>query len=289
LLFARVGDLHGPTVRVFASTGNATGIIPGSEVWLGGQRVGLVREVGFRPPASDTAARLLLALDLLEERAHLVRRNARVAIRPGGSFIGAPVVHVDQGTPDAPRLAAGDTLRAASAEFDAIRADLTLAGRELPVILSNVQVLGAQLRSARGTLGALGVGGMGPLAATSDAASALLARAQRGTGTVGATLREGEPLRLARGVAARVDTVRALLASSQTSIGRLRSDSALPSAIAALRADLDAVSAALAEPGGTVGRLRHDERLSRELSRARAELDALAGDVQANPARYLRP
>ena len=290
LLFARVGALHGGTVRFYATASNATGVIPGTEVWLEGQRVGLVRKVGFRPPSADTLARLLLALDVLDDHAALLRRDAVVAIGPGGSLIGSPVVHLSSGSSGAPTLRDGDTLTARPGrELDGMRADLALAGGELPVILANVRVLGAQLRSARGTLGALGVTGTAPLSATSDAARALLARASRGQGVVGRTMSEGEPLRLARGITARVDTVRELLGSTRTSVGRLRADTALPAAVTALRADLAAVAAAIAEPRGTVGRLQHDERLSQEIARARAEVDALVADLKANPVRYLRP
>src|SRR5512138_359187 len=37
LVFARVGRLHGSTFRLYALTGEARGVIRGSEVWLGGQ------------------------------------------------------------------------------------------------------------------------------------------------------------------------------------------------------------------------------------------------------------
>ena len=290
LLFARVGALHGGTVRLYAVAGDATGIIPGSEVWLAGQRVGLVRDIAFRPPSSDTTARLVLALDVLDEHAEFVRRDAEVTIGSGGSFIGSPVVHLGTGSSQAAPLRAGDTLRARPGrEFDAMRLDAARAGAQVPAILANLRVLGAQLGTARGTLGALGVAGTEPLAATSRAASALLARVTQGDGVVGATLSRGEPLRNARRITARVDTVRALLASPRTSVGRLRADSALPAAVAALRADLALVAAALDEPRGTAGRLQHDPRLEQEIARARAEVDALIADLRNNPARYLRP
>lgn len=290
LLFARVGALHGGTVRLYAAASDATGIIPGSEVWLAGQRVGLVRDVGFRPPSSDTSARLLLELDVLDGPAALLRRDALVTIGAGGSLIGSPVVHLGTGSREAPPLRAGDTLRARPGrEFDAMRVDLARAGAQVPAILANIRVLGAQLSTARGTLGALGVGGAEPLAATGRAASTLLSRLQRGDGVIGRTLADGAPLRHAERITARVDTVRALLGSPRTSVGRLRADTALPAAVAALREDLAAVSAALEEPRGTIGRLQRDDRLSQEIARARAEVDALVRDLRSNPARYLRP
>jgi hypothetical protein len=288
LVFARVGALHGDTVRIYAVTSHARGLVAGSsEVWLAGQRIGLVREIGFRPPAADTSARVLLALELLDEHAAVVRRDAAVEIRAGGSVIGAPVVSLGTGTDRAPAIRAGDTLVArGDQDLDAVRAEFAVLGTQVPAILANVRILGSQLRSARGTLGALGVEGDDRLAETAGAARALLARV-RGDGTLGRTLRGGLLGTQARGILARTDSVRALLASSRTSIGRLRADSALPNAVAALRADLAAVSAALGETRGTAGRLRRDDALATQLARARAEVDALAADLKRNPVRYL--
>lgn len=290
LTFARVGDLHGGTVRLFAAASDATGIIPGSEVWFAGQRVGLVRAVGFRPPSTDTTARILLTLDVLRDQAHLVRRDAVASIGRGGSLIGSPVVHLGTGSPSARAVVDGDTLRARIAvDLGTARLELARVGGELPAILANVRVLGTQLRAAQGTLGALGIEGSRQLDASRRAATLLMTRARQGQGIVGRTLTEREPIRRAAAVSANLREVETLLASTRTSIGRLRADTALPRAAAALRADLAAIQAALDEPRGTVGRLQHDERLRTEVARARADVDALVADLQRNPGRYLRP
>jgi ABC-type transporter Mla subunit MlaD len=110
LVFGRVGRLHGRTTRLYVTTSQARGVIAGTDVWLDGEKVGRVEWVRFRPPATDTAERLLIALDVFASVRPLVRRDTRAQIRPGSSLIGAPVVHLVGGTPDAPEVAAGDTL-----------------------------------------------------------------------------------------------------------------------------------------------------------------------------------
>jgi hypothetical protein len=290
LAFARVGALRGRTVRLYAVTPHARGILPGSEVWLAGRRVGLVREVGFRPPGTDTALRVLLALDVLAEPAQGIRRAAPVAIRSGGSLIGAPVVAISPGTPALPAVRDGDTLVADPGnELESIRTRLTTtAGTEVPVILDNLRVLEVQLRTARGTLGALGIEGPQRIGVTAGAASALLDRATKGGGTVGLALGGGELTARARRVLARVDAIKARAASRGT-VGRLRGDSALAVEIRDVRANLAEVQALLAEPRGTAGRAPLDEVLERELARARAELDLIFADVRRKPLRYNTP
>ena len=55
LKYARVGALHGDRIRLYARAGEARGILKGSEVWLLGQKVGLVTDIRFLSPSeSDT-------------------------------------------------------------------------------------------------------------------------------------------------------------------------------------------------------------------------------------------
>src|SRR3954468_23223060 len=85
LKYARVGALHGDRIRLYALTGEARGIMKGSEVWLLGQKVGLVTDIRFQPPStSDTASRLLLAMEVQSQYADAIRRDAVAQIRPGG-------------------------------------------------------------------------------------------------------------------------------------------------------------------------------------------------------------
>jgi hypothetical protein len=290
LVFARVGALRGDTVRLYAVTPHARGILPGSEVWLAGQKVGLVRDVGFRPPSADTSLRVLLTLDVLAGPSQAIRRDAPVSIRAGGSLIGVPVVAISPASDVKPAVREGDTLVAdPGSEFESIRTRLTTTvGTEVPVILDNVRVLDAQLRTARGTLGALGVEGPSRIGATASAAAALLDRAKNGRGTVALTLRGGELSAYARSILARVDSVQTAT-PSRGGLGRLRSDSAFARSIGTLRADLVAVQAALATARGTAGRAGQDRALQLELARARAELDLLFADVRRNPLRYMNP
>lgn len=289
LTFARVGALHGDTVRLYAATPHARGILPGSEVWLAGQKVGVVADVSFQPPSADTARRVLLALDVLARYHHGVRRDAPVSIRAGGNLIGAPVVAITPLTSSAPRVDEGDTLVARVSEFESARAQLTTAvGTEVPVLLDNVRVLGAQLRTARGTLGALGIEGPGRITATATAAGRLLDRTLRGGGTVSLAL-GGNSVAQARAALARAAGLREALSSPRTAVGRARADSALVRAVADVRVELARVQALLDEPRGTAGRAGRDEALRDQVVRARTELDLLVADVKRNPLRYVNP
>ena len=288
LKFARVGALHGDTARLFAATPHGRGVLPGSEVWLDGQKVGVVREVGFRPPSADTTARVLLSLEVLTEALPLIARDAPIEVRAGGSLIGSPVVAISSDAGRSPRVREGDTLVSRrSRELDQARADLAAATSEVPQIVDNLKVLAAQLRSARSTLGALGIEGPEELGATSAAAGTLVRTVTNGGGTVGLMMRRGTPMAQVQHAMALADSVRQLLDGPSTSIGRLRRDSTLLRTVDALTRDLARVQAALIEPRGTAGRVLHDSALVRQVAQTRAEMDALATDLRRNPLRYL--
>lgn len=288
VVFARVGALHGRTLRLLAAVPDATGVLPGTEVWLAGQKVGVVKAVGFRSPTADPALRVLLTLDVLAEYRPQIRRGAQVAVRPGTSLIGSPVLAVATPRGAGAPVRDGDTLFADPRfQFEAIRTRVTTsAGTELPIILDNLRVLAVQLRTAQGTLGALGVNGVDRLAATERVLERLAARASATGGTVD-RVRTGTLPRRARTILARVSALRARLEDPGTSTGRFRTDSTLWRSVDSLRTDLAVLQRLADSPDGTVGRLRHDAALRRELEASRVELDALFADARRNPLRYV--
>src|SRR4051812_19014751 len=87
LTFGRVGTLHGKTFEVYVTTDAARGVIRGTEVWLDGQRVGLVRDIAFQPPSVSTRERLVITLRILESSREHLRLDSRVEIRAGSSVI----------------------------------------------------------------------------------------------------------------------------------------------------------------------------------------------------------
>src|SRR5690242_20165974 len=153
LVYGRVGLIHGKKFTLFVLTDAARGVIRGTEVWLDGQKVGLVKDVTFRSPDSPPSERLVLVLGLLESERERVRRDSRVQVRAGTSIIGDRVVYIASGTTKSAAVADGDTVHAAEqADIEGMTSDAALATRELPAIMDNVKLLADQLQTAEGTL-----------------------------------------------------------------------------------------------------------------------------------------
>jgi hypothetical protein len=289
IVFGGVGRIRGETIRLYVLTNQAQNVIGGTEVWLVGQKVGTVDRVEFAPPGSDTAARVVLHLTVREEDIGQLRHDSEVQVRVGGNIIGPVIVSMASGSPTSPPAREGDTLRA-RAQSDMVQAGGKLSGitAELGPIMADVKTVLAQARSRSGSV-------RGPLMEQHDGEVAQL----RGNVTrlrelfTGAT--KGSPATThARGVMtharlalAHVDSIRALVNSPSTSLGRFRRDSALASTVEEVRAELTLVRAKLEQVDGNFGRMNNDDAMTRAVADAQREMALLFADIRRRPGKYI--
>lgn len=287
LLFARVGALHGSTVRLYTKTAEARGVIKGTAVWLSGQKVGQVRSIDFLPPATDTSERVLITMDILTDQLQFIRRDAQAQIRAGGTLIGAPVIYLSSTTPASPPVSDGDTLTSLpQGDPEGVASRIATASRDFPAIIENVKALREQLGRTSGTTGAFLNGDELQLDIVRTRTMGLANRALRGNGTVARALNGDLPTR-ARLALARADSVRTLVSSGAGAVGRFRSDSTLLRTVASVRDDISLARALLDEPRGTAGRVLRDSAMTTELKRVETELGALLADIRKHPIRYI--
>lgn len=286
IVFAGVGRIHGDTIRLYVVTNQARGLMNGSDVWLGGQRVGAVTDVDFLPPGADTTARVVVVMDVKTDDAVQIRRDSEVQIRAGGNVIGPVVVYITAGSATSPRIGDGDTLRARSqSDFENASARLAAATDGLGPIAGDAKTVVARLRDTTGTIGAaLGGSANGEVARFRSTVSRFMRTFGGATspGDVRQSLFAGAGVALAR-----VDSVRALLASPHTSLGRFKRDSTLGNAIAGVRDELATLRARMDSSEGTLGRLGRDSAIVRQVTNAQREMAELFADVRRRPARYI--
>jgi phospholipid/cholesterol/gamma-HCH transport system substrate-binding protein len=287
LKFLRVGALHGDTFRLFALVGEARGVTRGSEVWLNGQKIGKITDIRFLPTSTDTSRRIQIEMDVLAKYRDAMRNDALAQIRAGGGIVGPPVVYLSAGTARAAPLRPDDTVRTQpQADVEGATGQFAVATKELPVIVGNLKLITIQLKGTAGTAGAILNGlGLRDLDRAQSRASRLMDRLSGG-GTAGFMMRGGLSVRAQR-VMARADSVRALLASPNTSLGRLRRDSTLAAEVADIRNELTLLQASLASGRGTAGRAVSDSALGNALAEAQREMTLLRADLKKHPFRYV--
>ncbi len=287
LVFAKVGALHGDTKTIYVTTANANGVLSGTEVWLAGQKVGLVKGIRFRPVTSDTLQRLVIESEILAGRMELLRRDSYADIRPGANLIGSSVIYLSAGTTRAPAIRDGDTLATRLSSSTAGTGALvdTLGARLTALADANRKLLG-RLSDPVNSIGAFRTRGIAQLHSARGIASSIVDRATRGSGSIGLAYRGAVPERIGR-VFAEKDSIMLLLSSGRGNVGRFRRDSTLPHQIASVRGSLDSLRALISNPYSEVARLRTDTTLKDEMIRVRIQLDSLMRDMKKHPMKYI--
>ncbi len=287
---ARVGSVRGKTVRLYALANEARGVFAGTDVWLDGQKIGVVTNIGFRGVTTDTLERLVLELQVKAKHRDHIRENSHVAIRSGGRLIGAPVIHISSGTTDSPVLAEGDTLHPAmQSDMETLTSELALAARDVKPIIENVKQIGALMsRSRERMTGARTDRGEVAISAVGRDARAFGERALSGQGTLGRLVRGDSGLmQRAEGLVARADSFANELENGNGNFARFRSDTLLVRHLASMRNELSIVRARLASADGTAGRVLHDSALVRQMQRREELLRQLIEDIKRDPGRYV--
>jgi hypothetical protein len=287
LVFARIGGLHGRKVTLYAVTDEAAGVLPGTEVWLAGQQQGVVREISFRPPSTDTTERLLIKMDFLEKGLPQVRRDSYAQLRPSGAIIGAKIVYISPGSVTSPALREGDTVHTrAKPQIIDLTGDVGKIEPALEELVSSVGELNAKLSSPAGTIGSVRTYGIPQMPEVGERMSRMAAKASRGSGTIGLATRNNLTSRASRAMAA-ADSIRTLVSSNKGSLGRFRRDTTLVTKANGVLAELDSLRAFASNPLGSIGGAKSDSSLTRELARRRVLLASLIRDIKAHPLRYI--
>jgi hypothetical protein len=286
LLFARVGQLHGKKVTLYVVTDEAAGVLPGTEVWLAGQKRGMVKEVSFRPPSTDTLERLLIRTEFLAEAMPSVRRDSYASIRPGGSLIGMLILYISAGSATSPPLKDGDTVHTRHLRRMAnLTADVGSIMPAVSGLASELGKLNRKLSTPTGTLGIAATQGMPRMPEVTGRMSRIAAQASQGGGTLGLGTRTNLMERASHAMAA-TDSIRTLMSSNTGSVGRFRRDTTLVTKARGVLAQLDTLSTLAAGPVGAIAAAHSDSALTRALARNRVLLDSLIQDIRSHPGRY---
>jgi phospholipid/cholesterol/gamma-HCH transport system substrate-binding protein len=287
LLFARVGALHGKKVTLYVVTADAPGILSGTEVWLAGQKEGVVKSVTFRPATVPELERVLITTEFLAEALPGVRRDSYATIKPGGSLIGTLVVSITAGTSGSPELVDGDTIYARKrALVKSLTEDVSTIGPEFAALGVATRELAGNINRPVGTFGNYRANGLPDLPDVTAGMSSLSTRATRGNGTVARGMRSDLRARASHAMAA-ADSIRTLVSSNKGTLGRFRRDTTLVTNAGHVLAEVDTLRALLSNPVGAIAAAHADSALTRQLARTHVLLASLISDARKNPKRYI--
>lgn len=287
LVFARVGALHGDRSRLFILTDHAPGVLPGTEVWLAGEKIGLVQKIMMRPVSNDTSRRVGIQAEILTKFMPQIRKGAHADIRPGGNLIGSPVVYISSETLAHPEAKDGDTITTKSVGvIKDVGENVSQLVNRLTVLADSGSKAVSMLNSQAGAVGAFARGGLPKLASVGGTFSSLLRQVNTGDGSAGLISRGDIGLRF-HSIMASKDSITQMMTTGNGNLGRFHRDSTLGRTIARLKSQVDSLRGMMNNKTGGIGKLKSDSTMAREMARARVQLDSLMKDLKKHPRKYL--
>lgn len=289
LMFAQVGGIRGKKVTLYVAADETGGLLEGGDVYLAGKRVGKIESIVFRSPSTDTTERLLIRTAVLRRALPLIRKDSPVQIRPLGTFLGTPVLGIGAGSATGLPVQPGDTLYAgAFRQTEGVMAQLAAVGRDFGALKEEVSAVVEDMKTARGTFGAMRVEGPRDIGRVGADFSRFSARLSRGGGTIGMIMNDPKFGARFGAIRSDVDSLRLLITSDRGTVGKFRRDSTLAASLQELRDEVAALQRSLADARGTAGRAMNDKAVQNELAELRRQLDELLADIKKNPFRYIR-
>lgn len=270
--------------RITVLAPSATGLAPGSEVWVAGRPVGRVLAVRLRPREGEGENVLITAV--LERSAEAVLRADASAEVRASDLLEPVVVAIDPGLDRERAWRFGDTLRGPHRSID--RDTLLAYARTL---LDAGRDLAAESRRVRDILGR-GGGSLTPLLERPELVGELTSALDR-LRTATGSFPESSVGRLMRDttVSRAFDRMQSRLEAWRASPEREGAERGLRDALASLEAfqtRLARVTANLESGFGTAGRVLADGELSDQIAALRAQLDTLTAELARDPSRWLR-
>ena len=282
IAFARVGSIRGETYIAYIAADQAGGILKGTEVWLQGQKVGVVKGVDFLP--TDSAVKTVLKVQVMSPFKQFIRKDSRVEFKPGGTYVGTQVVALRIGSPSAPVLDAGDTLTRVSVIDPEIRSnELTAAGQDLPEIVGSLRAIAGDLSKTQSQFGSLGDSSR--LSMVRTQLSQLEKRNEGKKGTFSLLLRDHSLADRAQLAIVRADSLLRYMREKGT-INRFAADSSLRIALAGTRAELDSVRLRISREDGAAGRFLADDALQKDLEALSDQIARTLAAFAKRPNRY---
>jgi ABC-type transporter Mla subunit MlaD len=264
-------------------TSNASWITPGSPVWIGGFEVGSVKGIQIRGAETDSAERVAIRVRVPRKYAVQVRRDsyARMTSR---RLVSKPVIDLLPGSPSAPAIRDGDTLRMqpsgsieglmkrairVSINFDEMfkevskmKGPATHREDEIKRLNANFQNLSGELRDFMGTIEA---GPLNDMSAIGDLLASLTHTSAQ----------------FSRALHIAAERARVARNDAEPSLRRLsaRADS-ISNVIAGLNRQVAQTG------GGLLLRAQRDSAIVKGLHRAKTQLDSLMAESKRNPLQF---
>ncbi|MEP6989334.1 MAG: MlaD family protein [bacterium] len=283
-------NLFAKRYELIAYLPDANGLKTGGSVMLAGQLAGTVSKIEFLPVDNDTTRNLKLTLAIDENVREQIRQDSKGKLKTLG-LLGDKVFDITPGTPKAPVLAPGDTVRIAqSLDYEAVIAQASAAVADMVALTKDLHVITSGIVKGQGTLGQLVTNRIlyDQLNTTLGRANTMLASFQNPNGTIGHMLNDPTLYNRLIGVIGSTDSLVVSLNSTKGTAGLLLRDTTLYRNLVGITRGADSLMKSLSSGKGTAGKFITDQTLYDQLNKLVSDLSAILADIRKDPSKYMK-
>ncbi len=272
---------------------SANGLPEGAGVKLAGQDVGKVDRIEFVPIEERLQPEHVLRITMsinTAVREH-IRGDSEARVRTQG-LLGDKIIDLTPGSPEAPILAAGDTVPSAIAvDYEQMLASASELVNDLAAVLRNMRTLADTLLAGQGTAGRLLMDTTlnVELLSTSRSMNEFLSAVGSGEGAFAQLAQDEQLWEDLRSVVAGLDTLTATLVSGEGTLSRLITDETLYLELATTSARADSLLSAIESGEGTLGQLVTDQELYESLLKLLVDVQNVVLELRQDPRKYVPP
>jgi phospholipid/cholesterol/gamma-HCH transport system substrate-binding protein len=273
--------------EIVAVLPEAPKLAAGADVWIGGKQVGRVTKVAFMPFHGDTMARIAATLEFPHDVHYLIRKDSHIRLT-SARIIGAPVIDISPGSPQAPIIEHGDTL------YMPVLTTLVGLDEKAVIIAAAMDSALKEVKKLAGPAKAR-MASLTPVMRNMSAAQTQLASLMDAlqNGPVAQYMRGGK---LMAEVASLQRTAAALGPAFSNARSNMSgaSGTQIRSSLEHMQANAERLSTAIdrlqklmQDNNGTAYRMTADSALLKTLQQARAQLDSLIIEAKKNPLKFV--
>lgn len=287
------GAVFGDRYSLTTLMPSANGLLEGAGVRLAGQDVGKVARIEFVPVDERRHPDQVLKITLAIKRSvrEQIRADSEARIRTQG-LLGDKIIDMTPGSPEAPVLEEGDTIRSAAAiDYEQMLGSAFQVVDDLAVMLRNFREIADSLLAGRGTAGQLLMDSTlyVELLNTSRSMNEFLSAIGKGEGALARIAEDASLYEDLRSVIAGLDTLTATLISGEGTLSRLLTDETLYDRLASTSARADSLLVALESGEGALGQLMTDQELYESMLKLLVDVQKVVTELRENPRKYIPP
>lgn len=266
---------------------DATGLVEGAPVTLGGYKVGDVGNVEFIP-ANDKRA-IKITLRILEEYQHRITVNSHAEVSSIG-ILGDKFINITVGTPDEQPLADNDTISVTQTiSLENLANAMSPGINNLNNILKNLSLISDTIASGKGNVGKLIMNDeiVVRLEESLTQTQTLLENVNNKNGSLGKLIYDDSLYISLVKMSDGVNNLLAEIESGKGTLGKLVTNDSLYNNLNSVSGNLNFLAEQAGNDSSVVNGLFTDKELYYKLKESIQNINILVEDIKENPGKYI--